>query len=82
VGTPPGLKGGTTPPLSRDPLDCGSVGVPWEAVPAWVQHEGGWGPVRLRERGVGGYPSMGRRGDYPPPLLFKVKCKIVFNNTA
>jgi len=42
-GYPSGPERGDYPPISRDLLDCGSVGVLREAVPAWVQREGGGG---------------------------------------
>jgi len=57
-GYPSGLRRGDHPPFFLIPENELSVGVPWEAMPSYVQAEGG------------GYPSLARRYLLPSSILF------------
>lgn len=57
-GYPSGLRRGDHPPFFPIPENELSVGVPWEAMPSYVQAEGG------------GYPLLARRYLLPSSILF------------
>lgn len=57
-GYPSGLRRGDHPPFFPIPENELSFGVPWEAMPSYVQAEGG------------GYPLLARRYLLPSSILF------------